>query len=359
MALIFLKGIGPRTIWRLLNAVDSLERLFYCDPRDLVRITGLSEHVLKNLKYAKVEKRVEQELDFMMKNNIQMISLLDEEYPGVLKEIQDPPTALFVKGKLAGLKLKQLGVVGTRYATSRGISFCRELIHGLSQYDLSIVSGLAYGIDVSAHKAALEVKLPTFGVMAHGHDKLYPSAHAKLAEEMLSEGGLITEFPSGTKIERENFPIRNRIVAGLCDGLVVVESGIKGGSMITANLANDYNREVFAVPGGPKVKSSEGCNNLIKMHKAHLTTCVADITEMLRFTKTAEKPMTLFDINNETFDEWELKTIELFRQNHKRHFDDVLQCTGFKPHQVSEILLGLEFKDVIQSLPGNFYIMTA
>jgi DNA processing protein len=249
-----------------------------------------------------------------------------------------------------------LSVVGTRNATQRGKEICEKIIGGLSDgnHDLIIVSGLAYGIDIFAHKAALSHNLQTIGVLGHGFKTIYPSVHTPVAKSMVSQGGLLTDFLSDALPERNNFLKRNRIIAGLSDATLVVESGVKGGALITADIANSYNRDVLAVPGRPDDQWSAGCNSLIRNNKAALVECSDDIEFFLNWKSEKSKPpiqRTLFS----ELDDNEKLVYELLLKNGEMNIDAICRTVDIPVYKLSSLLLQMEFKGLLKCYPGNLY----
>jgi DNA processing protein len=291
-----------------------------------------------------------------MKNrNIRPVFYLDKDYPARLKNCDDSPIMLFFKGDVDMNPRRMLSVVGTRHITTYGKEATERIIRDLKEYDPVIVSGLAYGVDIQAHKCALRYGLPTIGVVAHGLDKMYPSANAATAEKMLLNGGLLTEYISGTKPDRDNFPARNRIVAGLCDAVVVIESADRGGALITADIANSYNREVFALPGRTGDLYSHGCNMLIKQNKAVLFESAADIADVLNWNQKTkpEKRTQMFLFEDHSPEE---KTILVSLQNSdSMTLDDIALNVQIPVNRVSSILLKLEFDGLLSSFPGKVF----
>jgi DNA processing protein len=267
---------------------------------------------------------------------------------------------LFAKGNADLNAQHVVNIVGTRNATEYGKQLCRQLVEELQQYNVLIVSGLALGIDVAAHKECVKLNVPTVGVLGHGLDRLYPSQNRSMAEKMLENGGLLSEYPSGTLPDRENFPQRNRIVAGMADATIVVEAGIKGGALITAEIANSYNRDVFAFPGRVGDDYSEGCNFLIRHNKAGLLTCPADLAYSLGWEKpnNAATPATeqLFLPLNFTPDEQLIFEI-LSGQKDPVAIDDLTLKTNMPTSRLAMNLLNMEMQGFIRSLPGKIYTL--
>ena len=353
VALNLLPGIGPVTAKKLVGYCGSAGEVFRQKRKSLLKIPYVGPAIAAALKNEEVLHRAEQEIRFAADNGVRIIFYHDADYPKRLKQCHDSPVVLYYNGKASLDHPKIVGIIGTRRATAYGESLTEKLAEDLVPHDVLIISGLAYGIDIIAHRAALKNNLKTVGVLAHGHDLIYPYAHRSTARKMLPTGGLLTDFPSGTKPDRENFPLRNRIVAGLCDAVVVVESGESGGSMITAEFANNYNRDVFAFPGRINDVLSAGCHKLIRTHKAALIESAQDlITAMSWETKeTPPKQTALFLSLNED----EEILVNAMRGQGNVHLDELCAISGFSFGKVSSLLLQLEFSGAIKSLPGKFY----
>ncbi|MCB0580885.1 MAG: DNA-processing protein DprA, partial [Phaeodactylibacter sp.] len=249
-----------------------------------------------------------------------------------------------------------VAIVGTRRPSVHGIHTCEELVEGLKPYGVVLISGLAYGIDITAHRKCLALDIPTVGVLGHGLRRIYPAQHQAVARAMAQSGGLLSEYPSYTMPDREHFPMRNRIIAGLCDALIVVETRKKGGSMISAHMANDYNKDVFAVPGRIKDSCSEGCNHLIKCHKAALIEQAADIAYVMRW----DEPQAQKAIQKQLFvelTESEKIVVDLLSQYEAVGIDQLTGTLQVANSQMAGLLLELEFKGVIRALPGKRYVL--
>jgi DNA processing protein len=296
---------------------------------------------------------VEWELKEISRRKIKCSFFLDDDYPFRLRQIPVCPILIYYKGTAKISPPRIISIVGTRKISSYGRAFVKELIGDISSHDVSIVSGMAYGVDILAHKEALANDLPTIGVLAHGLDRIYPALHLRVAEQMLQSGALITEYPTKTNPDRENFPKRNRIVAGLSDLVLVVESAERGGSLITAELANQYNREVMALPGNIQNTHSKGCNFLIKKNKAHLIDSAEDLIELLNWDLEFKpgRQKTLFV----EFEPEEEEVFNRIKEAEEIGVDQLLaQCTlGLS--QLAAVLLNLELKNCISSLPGKRY----
>ncbi len=297
----------------------------------------------------------EEEIKFIEKYKIKPLFLTDDDYPKRLLHCYDPPTLLFYKGTANLNTSKIISIIGTRSNSDYGKMITEKILASLAPYQPLVVSGLAYGIDAIAHKYSVKQQLPTVAVLAHGLDKIYPSQHTALAKEMIAEGGgILTEFRKETKPDRHNFPERNRIVAGMCDATIVIETGIKGGSMITANLAYSYNRDVFAVPGKTTDSKSEGCNYLIQSNKAVLIRSGEDIIEQMGWEekqkkKTIQKQLFV-DLTPD-----EKMIAQLLQQQEQMHIDDINLQSNINSSSVAAALLMMEMNGLVKSMPGKIY----
>lgn len=354
IALTLVPGIGYANGKKLVAYCGGAEAVF-CEKKDaLTKVSGITDSIVQSLDSKEIMLRAEQEMKFIEKNGIKPLFYLDQEYPKRLQHCHDSPLMLYYKGNADLNAEKVVGVVGTRNITDYGRYITEQIVEGLSTNNVLIVSGLAYGVDAASHTAALKYDLATVGVLAHGMHTVYPAEHKNLASKMLEKGGLLTEFLSGTKPEKVYFPQRNRIVAGMVDCLVVVESALKGGAMITAELANSYDREVFAVPGKIGDLYSEGCNHLIRTNKANLVTSAVDIMYTMRWdidTKVVAKQMRLF----RDFSEEEKLIMDVFEDKNIVHLDDIIVGTELSPSKIASVLLSLEFDGVLTALPGKRY----
>jgi DNA processing protein len=293
IGITLIKGIGNSLAKNLIAYIGSEEGIFKESQKNLAKIPGIGEVLSHEIANADVLKRAEQEVEFIIKNKIVPFYFTDREYPFRLKECADAPIIIYTRGNCSLNDGRFIGLVGTRNATETGKDNCRKLIQDIAQQlpNAIIVSGLAYGVDICAHKTAVECGLPTIGVVGHGLDRIYPAVHRPTAVKMVENGMLLTEYLSGTNPDRQNFVQRNRIIAGLCDATVVVESAVRGGALITAEVANDYSRDVFAFPGRVGDEWSAGCNALIKNNKASLIESADDIMHIMNWEKqTVAKP---------------------------------------------------------------------
>lgn len=359
LALHFLPGIGDHLIRQLVSYCGSAEKVFNTPKGKLLKIPGIGEVTARGIINEKPFAAAEKELKKADKEGVQLIFFTDKQYPSRLKAIDDAPTLLYVKGNVDFENPKTVGIVGTRRATDYGRLCVEEFVSALIPHNVLIISGLAYGIDIQAHKQALKNNLSTVGVLGSGVDVIYPAAHTETAKKMLSQGGLVTENPLGTKPDAHNFPARNRIIAGLSDALVVVEAGETGGALITADIANSYNKDVFAFPGNIGQSYSQGCNNLIKSNKAHLITSVKDLEFIMNWDATVKEPMKKDSFVADHYEEPEKTVIKVLLDHQGMlMIDEISWRTTIPVSQLAAILLGLEFKGVIQSLPGKLYRVT-
>lgn len=350
-----LDGVGPRTAKVLLSEFGEAEDFFNEKKLGGVKISGISKDRIRSLDRTKALLRADKEINFIIKHNIRVIYIQNKEYPQRLKNCIDAPIVLYGKGDFETNPSRTIAVVGTRNVTDYGKVVTEQLIKELAAHRIQVVSGMAYGVDIHAHKACLKYNVPTLGVLGHGLDRLYPKVHHQTAKNMIgNNGGLLTEFLTETNPDRENFPQRNRIVAGMTDATVVIESGSTGGSLITAYLANDYSRDVFAFPGNIDSAYSKGCNKLIQENKAHLLTSASELIDIMGW-KHQEK----IEIQRQLFAELlpEEKEITDLIQ-HEALSLDTLSLKLKKPvSKISSILLGLEIKGVVQAKPGSKFIV--
>jgi DNA processing protein len=356
IALGLIPRIGDINARKLVSHFGSVDAIFHEPYRNLIRIPGIGSGIAKYISDRTYLDTAEKEAEYVTKNNIKTHFYLDNDYPFRLRQCDDSPVVFFFKGNCNLDDSKILSVVGTRNATTHGRELCEKIIAGLAKGhpDLIIVSGLAYGIDIAAHKAALNNKLQTIGVLAHGFKTIYPAIHAATAKTMLSNGGLLTDFLSDALPERNNFLKRNRIIAGLADATLVIESGIKGGALVTADIANSYNRDVFSVPGRPDDQWSAGCNSLIKNNKAFLTECYDDIEYFLNWKPEKSKPSkqrTLFS----DLDDTEKLIFELLSKQGELTIDAICRSLDIPVYKLSSQLLQMEFKGLVKCSPGNIY----
>lgn len=356
IALTQVPGVGSVTARALISHFKSAEVVFEASASELSQVSGIGLQIAKNIRNFDEFKRVEEELTFIEKHQIKTLFITDQAYPRRLSYCDDAPILLYHRGQADLNAKKIISVVGTRSATAYGKELCESLMEALKPHDPLVVSGLAYGIDIAAHKACLKNSLPTLGVLAHGLDRIYPSAHRTIAQNMLEQGGLITEFPSQTNPDRENFPKRNRLIAGLADATIVVEAGLKGGALITAELANSYNRDVFAFPGRVGDFFSSGCNFLIKTNRANLITDGADLEYILGWKKPTQMPQHQTQLPLSLNPE-EQKIYDLLAKHQSVHVDQLRALSSFSQSKLVSVILNLEMKSLIKCLPGNLYTL--
>ncbi|PIF05479.1 MAG: DNA-protecting protein DprA [Draconibacterium sp.] len=356
IALSMIPGIGGVLARNLVAYTGSVEAVFSEPVRVLKKIPGIGDVNARRIRNEEILRKADKELLFIEKHNIATLFYTDSNFPRRLKSCVDAPVLIYTRGDLNLDEQKVLSIVGTRNATDYGRSICEELIRQFSErnHKVLIVSGLAYGIDVHAHKSALKYGIQTVGVVAHGFDRLYPSLHAEVARKMQDYGGLVTDFPSGTRIDPSNFVRRNRIIAGLADATLVVESAKKGGALITADIASSYNRDVFAFPGRTGDTYSSGCNQLIRNNGANLIENIDDI----EFFMGWEKKTAADAVQQPLFVELtkdEEKLVNLLRNNGEMFIDQLSDEMAYPVSKVSSMLLSLEFKNVVVALPGMMY----
>lgn len=354
LALQKVELVGDIVAKKLISHFGNAQDVFKAKPSQLSSIDGVGAILINNLKDKQVFKKAEAELKFVTQNNIDTVFFKDGNYPEKLKHCIDSPVLLFTSGNINLANRRIISIVGTRQITPQGAEFCKKLIADLAPLDPIIVSGFAYGVDIVAHQAAIENNMQTIGIVAHGLNQIYPSGHKKYVAKMEENGGFMTEFWSSSNPDKENFVRRNRIVAGISEATIVIESADKGGSLITANMANDYNRDVFAVPGRITDKYSQGCNNLIKTQKANLLTSAADLIYILNWD-IAQKPKAVQKKLFVSLNEEEQKVYDFLQKNGKELIDIIALRCDFPIFRISAILLNMELKAVIRPLPGKLF----
>lgn len=356
LALHFIPGIGNQIIRQLISYCGSADRVFKTPKGRLLRIPGVGDVTAQAIGTGKYFVSAEQELRRAEKENANLIFFTDKHYPSRLKQIVDAPSLLYTKGNIDFENPKAVAIVGTRKSTDYGRDCVAELVSSLQKHNALIISGLAYGIDIQAHKHALKNGLPTVGIMGSGIDIMYPYSHLDTAKKMMANGGIVSENPLGTKPDAHNFPARNRIIAGLCDALIVVEAAIKGGALITAEIANTYNKDVLAFPGNVGRSYSEGCNGLIKANKAHLITSIADLEYVMNWNENIKSPPKKEILNLDAYEPDEQSILKLLIENKcQLLIDELAWRSGFSIGKLASVLLTLEFKGVISTMPGNVY----
>jgi DNA processing protein len=355
LALSQVEGVGDIVAKKLISHCGSAENVFKSKLKALKAIDGVGEVLVKNLKDKSIFEKAEQELQYIQNENIKVLYFQNEDYPDRLKHCIDGPVLLFASGNLDFQNRHMISIVGTRQITSYGTEFCKKLLEDLAIFNPIIVSGFAYGVDIVSHQSAMENKLQTIGVLAHGLNQIYPKTHKKYVAKMEENGGFLTEFWSNSNPEKENFVKRNRIVAGMSEATIVIESADKGGSLITANMANDYNRDVFAVPGRTSDKYSQGCNDLIKTQRAQLMTSAADLVYCLNWTLEVNETKSIQKQLFVTLDFEEQKIYDYLQKNGKQSLDIIALECDFPIFKISSILLTMELKGIVRPLPGKLF----
>ena len=358
IALTLIPNIGDVHAKALVNHFGRAGAIFHASKKELDALEGIGSIRASYIKNFHDFNRAEEEMEFIKKYKIKALFLTDKEYPQRLLNCYDSPSLLYYKGNADLNSSKIIAIVGTRNHNEYGKNTCEKFIEELKNENVVIVSGLAFGIDSIAHKTSIKNNLKTVGVLAHGLDRVYPSQNASLAKQMIQDGGLLTEFKSNTIPDRQNFPTRNRIVAGISDCIIVIETGIKGGSLITAELGNGYNKDIFAFPGRITDTRSEGCNYLIKNNKAALITCADDLLENMGWKEnkkpTSKKQRELFIKLTED----EKIIIDILQTQVQVHIDELHFKSKLNSSAVAQALLMLEMQGIITSLPGKIYKIT-
>lgn len=354
LALQRVEGVGDIVAKKLLQHLGSAEAVFKAKPQQLAAIDGIGATLIKNLKDPTVFSKAQAELEYLLNNQINVSFFQDKKYPESLKQCVDGPLLLFSTGEQDWTNKKMISIVGTRQITAYGTEFCKQFISDLAPLNPVIISGFAYGVDIVAHQAAMDHGLQTIGVLAHGMQHIYPKNHKKYMVKMEQNGGFISEFWSSTPPDKENFVRRNRIVAGMAQATIVIESAERGGSLITAQIANDYNRDVFAVPGRSTDKYSLGCNNLIKTQKAAMITSAADLIYNLNWDiqtnpKAIQKQLFV------ALEPDEQKIYDYLLQSGKEMLDSIAIDCQLPTFKLSSLLLNMELKGVIRPLPGKLF----
>ena len=353
IALTLLPNFGPRKIRTILQHFD-VQEFFRFSKQRFKEVPGIGDKSIYDLNRDEALRKAEKYLYIIERNQIDTLFYQSDNFPYRLNQCDDAPILLFKRGDMDYNQQKVISIVGTRNATNYGKRCIDEFLDGIKEQNVLVVSGLAYGIDVYAHQKCVELGIQTIGVLGHGLDRIYPAVHKNIAEKMLLNGGVISEFLPGTLPDREHFPMRNRVVAGMCDATIVIESGLKGGSMITAELANDYSRDVFAFPGNVESEYSKGCNLLIKNQKAHLITNSEDFIKWMNWDSSINKvsiQQSLFpDLTNE-----EQFIIKIIREKKEISLDVLSIKSVMNSGKLSGLLLKLELEGIVQQLPGMRY----
>ncbi len=357
IAIEMIPMVGSITAKKLIAFCGGAEAVFRESKSALRKIQGIGERIANAVTEQQVLELAEKELEYIEKNNIRALSYTDNNYPHRLKNCEDSPVVLFVKGDINLNAERILSIVGTRSATSYGVDQCTRLVEELAQrgHNPVIASGLAYGIDICAHKAALKYGLPTVAVVATGLNTVYPAQHKNVAKQIVEQGGaMVSDFTTHAKFDRNNFLRRNRIIAGLADATIVVESGEKGGALVTADISMSYNRDVMAFPGRVGDAYSCGCNRLIRNNKAALIEGVADVEYVLGWDKRVEpkvKQLPLFGERSEP----EKKVLDALSKVEVETIDNLCRQLDMPVSQLASVLLTLEFSGCVRSHPGKAY----
>lgn len=357
IALKFMQGVGDISAKKLISHAGSVQDVFTQSRKALAAIPGISQQAILSIVENKdYFVKAEQELKYIQKEKIKATAYYEKDYPYRLKQCDDGPFLLFYQGQDVLNQQRIISIVGTRKATDYGKLFTEQLVERLRDWDLLVVSGLAYGIDIAAHRAALKNGLPTAAVVAHGLNIVYPAVHKNTARDLIHDGAMVTEYTSQDKMLPEFFPMRNRIIAGLCDALIMVESGPKGGSLITAMQATSYNREVFALPGRNYDPQSSGCNYFIKTQRANMIECAEDLIQALGWQNpqaSTSKHRQLNIFQNISPDEKAI--IDILQKQQHTHIDQLAHYLGISTSQLTMDLLELELKGIVRVLPGSMY----
>jgi DNA processing protein len=357
IALTQIPLVGPINARTLVSHFGGAREIFEASKKELLAVAGVGPKLVENILSGVGQKIAEKEMPFLEKSDARPVFFTSNEFPERLLQLPDCPILLFFKGSDDQLMKHQkiVAIVGTRKPTFYGKDRCEQIVAQLKAHNCLIISGLAFGIDIIAHKACVEQNVPTIGVLGHGFGRIYPEQHKPTAEKMLENGGLLTEFLHEIPPNRENFPMRNRIIAGLCDALVVVETAAAGGSMISANLANDYNREVFALPGRLGDKYSEGCNALIKNNRAMLFESVDDIAKTMNWDEKSgqkAKQITMpFDLNPV-----EMSLLNALQKHPKSNIDFLIFELQSSQGEIAMNLMNLELRGLVKPIPGARYV---
>jgi len=349
--------VGPVMAKLLISYCGSAEAVFKASKKELLKIPGVGLKTIEKVVSSETFQKAEEQMKYLSNHEGKAVVFHSDEYPKRLKHFDSSPLVLYHKGNMNLNHKRTVAIIGTRKPTEQGKINCEKLIEGLQDYGVQIISGLAFGIDTCAHKKSVETNTETIGVMGHGLDILYPAENRKLVSKMIDNGGILTEFPINTRPDRENFPMRNRIIASMSDVVIVVESKRKGGSIITAEFANTYSKDVFAIPGRTTDEASEGCNKLIKQHKANLLESAADIGYIMRWDETDKSRVVQKSLFIDFTDE-EQKLVDILKAKDSVTVDELSYLLKLPPSNLANMLLNLEFKGAIRSLPGKKYILS-
>jgi DNA processing protein len=358
IALTQIPQIGDIVAKKLLAHFGSASDVLNASRKELGNIPDIGTVRADAIFQFRDYRRADKEIEFLEKNDIQALFYTGTNYPQRLRHCADSPVMLYYKGTTNLNAPRIISIVGTRTPGEYGKTMCAQLVEALTVHNVVIVSGMAYGIDIIAHKRAVQQRIPTIGVLAHGLDRVYPQQHKSTAVEMIDNGGLLTEFLSHTQPDKQHFPMRNRIVAGIADATIVIESGTQGGSMITADIANSYNRDVFAIPGRANDPHSAGCNELIRTNKAMLITNANDFLQAMGWYADNNPSAAKFNPQKELFitlDDAEQHIVTLFSGDIEKHIDELRRESHLPGSQVNSLVLKLEMRHILKSLPGQKY----
>lgn len=360
IALSLIPGIGPVLSKQLINHFGTPEQIFKASKGKVGKVNGLGEKLSDLLTNTDaLFRNADSIIEKSAKAGISIHYYKEQRYPERLMRVMDAPILIYSKGEIDLNPEKTVGIVGTRKATKYGLNTTQEIVESAVESNPTVISGLAFGIDVKAHESALRKNIPTIGVLACGLDYVYPARHRSIAKDMLENGGLVSEYPIGTKADTRFFPARNRIIAGLSDALIVVEAAKKGGALITANIAHSYERPVFAVPGQLDKSNSEGCNLLIRNFKASIYTGFIDIVEALNWDLDSTDQRNKVNEKLEVLEGEEKRVVDILLKNGQQmHLDELSWQSQIPLNQIASILLGLEFDGIVKPLPGKEYRLT-
>ena len=351
-----LPGIGSVIAKQLVSYCGSVPDIFTTTNSKLDKIPGIGPKTVSLIKNNDLLQAADEEIEKCLRNNVRILFYTDKDYPYKLKQTIDGPLVIYTKGDGEINPNRTIAIVGTRQATDYGKSVTEQLVSDLKPYGVAIISGLAYGIDITAHKAAVANDIPTHAILGSGVDIIYPAIHRDTAQRIQVKGALISEFPLGTKPEAYHFPARNRIIAGMSDATVVIEAAERGGALITAEIANSYNREVFALPGNLDHRFSIGCNKLIQQQKAIIFTNVNDLVQELNWDIKEDGLVKNRDQSLESFSTEERLIIDLLTSEKKGlEIDKLAWKSHLTVNQLASVLLSLEFNGIIKALPGKKY----
>ena len=355
LALQRVPNLGDTSAKKLLHHVGSAKEIFSEKKNSLLKIDGIGAFKLKDLHNKSILDDAEEEIKFINDEEVEYTYYKDESYPKNLTHCLDGPILLFQRGNIDIKNKKIISIVGTRKVTTHGITVCEKLIESLSPLNPVIVSGFAYGVDITAHKIAMDCGLQTIACLAHGLNQIYPKTHKKYCNKVEENGGFFTEFWSSDAFNRNNFLKRNRIIAGMSEATIVIESAEKGGSLVTADIANSYNRDVFAFPGKATDLQSQGCNNLIKTQQAQLITSAADVIYQLGWELEEKQPQV---VQKQLFVELtaeEKKVYSFLKEEGKSLLDTIALACNIPSFSMASILLTMELKGLVRPLPGKLF----